>query len=689
MDRIKIHRMVIAFITIAFMALFAESILMSWELWTLPILVLGIVGIWALHITQRVEERYREIVYLAYAMFEAFFHGVHETSFFDVAVVMLMMLIVFSLLENLTMLKLILAEFFVVFALQIMLAARHQTVPFDPLNISRMALHITVMTCAYMLCRSNVNERLRAAKLLADKDRAIENYDRDMEDFLSNISHELRTPINVVGGMSSLLIKKGAGAEAEAVREAGVRLAYQVEDIQDLTEIRRGEMVVEEETYMITSLIHDIVSNLRRYEGAERLEFIVDMDTRVPAMMRGDVRKLHKILRHLLDNAMKFTRRGGVYIRVYATAKEYGVNLCFELTDTGCGMTRKDVGAAARGFYQANKRRDRSTGGVGLGLPIVYGLAHAMGGFVKIESERDKGTTVRVTIPQKVVSAEPCLKLGSSFRGDILFHVRSEKYKVPQIREFYRNMAVHLAKGLGCALYSAESAQDVERLLKKLDVTYIFMGQEEYEADPAYFDALSRRIAVVVSARSGFRTSAGSRVIVMPKPLYGLPVTQILNGENSVGDALSDGAKPVFSGVRALVVDDEPMNLVVATGVFRDYKMLTDTALGGAEAIEKFRRADYDVIFMDHMMPEMDGVEAMKRLREAAAELKRSPVIIALTANAVSGAREMFLREGFDGFIAKPIDINDFEWVMKRVLPESAVSYEQADRPARAGNEVI
>ena len=135
----------------------------------------------------------------------------------------------------------------------------------------------------------------------------------------------------------------------------------------------------------------------------------------------------------------------------------------------------------------------------------------------------------------------------------------------------------------------------------------------------------------------------------------------------------------MFTDVRALVVDDEPMNLVVASSLLRDYGMLVDTADGGAEAIKKYENGDYDVIYMDHMMPEMDGVEAMKIIRQVADSSYRKPVIIALTANALSGAREMFMREGFDGFVAKPIDIGEFERVMKNVLPEDMQRYEGRD----------
>jgi CheY-like chemotaxis protein len=128
----------------------------------------------------------------------------------------------------------------------------------------------------------------------------------------------------------------------------------------------------------------------------------------------------------------------------------------------------------------------------------------------------------------------------------------------------------------------------------------------------------------------------------------------------------------VLDGIKVLVVDDEPMNLVVASGIFKEYNMIVDTARSGKESLEKFSNNNYDIIFMDHMMPEMDGVEAMKRLKDMALQRMENICIIALTANAISGARQMFMREGFDGFISKPINIADFERTMNRVLPSIA-----------------
>ena len=392
------------------------------------------------------------------------------------------------------------------------------------------------------------------------------------------------------------------------------------------------------------------------------------------AKMRGDIKKLHKIFRHLLENAVKFTKHGGVYVRMYSENTDYGVNLCIEMTDTGIGMDRRAINSVAEGMYQVNKKRNRSSGGIGLGLFIVYGFAHRMGGFVKIESKKNLGTTVRVTIPQKVVDQSPCLELSKDAAGDILFHVRSDKYEVPRVRDFYRYMATNLATGLRVPLYAAETTNDIERLREKLNVKNIFMGQEEYEENPEYFDKLSKGdIVVAVSAYAGFKPNPGSGVITMPKPLYGYPVLKVLKeGKNAVNLGMMDSeTHPEFKNVRTLVVDDEPMNLVVATGIFSNYGMITDTAGSGKEAIQKFRSGEYDLVFMDHMMPEMDGVEAMKKIKRIAEdELNITIPVIVLTANVVSGAKEMFIREGFDGFVSKPINTADLERVMLQVLPE-------------------
>ncbi|MCR5768554.1 MAG: response regulator [Lachnospiraceae bacterium] len=681
MNKTKIHRFMITIISLAGIGLTVDSILEEWEIWVNPLMIAGVVVLWILHIGQYLTESGRETFYLAYTMFLTLFHGVHESSFFDVCPVVALVIVLFSLLDRMYALNLILAEYAMIMFIQYVFVVKPETIGLDdPIMVARLVLQSVIVVAVYIVCRMIIKSRLEQKKAMEIRDEEIEAYDNDIEDFLSNISHELRTPVNVVTGMSMLLQKNDSSEELTAVRDAGLRLSDQIEAIQDFTEVKRSSLILEEEEYMITSLVNDLVTDFRRYTGRTDLELVVDLAPSVPSLMKGDVKKIKKIISHLMDNAVKFTRRGGIYVKICIIPRKYGVNLCVEVTDTGIGMERRAISQAGAGMYQANKKRNRSTGGIGLGLSVIFGMAHRMGGFVKIESQKGSGTTVRVTVPQTVVDNSPCLKVNMEGK-DIVFHVQAGKYKVAAVREFYRDMATNMATGLRLPLYSADSAKEVERLIGKLNVGYIFMGEEEYLKAAEYFDKLSKsNIVVAVSARSGFTANPGSRVIVMPKPLYGFPVAKLLNGDKLPGSDENDVRKPFFRNVKALIVDDEPMNLVVASGIFREYGMDTDTADSGKESISKFQKGDYDIIFMDHMMPEMDGVEAMKNIKDVARKMGRDVAIVALTANAVSGAREMFLREGFDGFIAKPIDLNQFERVMKRVLPQTKIFYKEEER---------
>ena len=670
-------------ITLGSLGLIAEIVLMGWELWVPCFIIIGVVALWGMSLSERIEYDIRVLVYSGYAAMLLFYHGIHKTGFFDAGIVVILGMAAYSTLNKVYMMNIYLIEFFVVLLIHFLNLPGGDPIVYDRFNVSRILLHIAIVLLVYLICVRSINERLEDEEEKRVMGERIKQNDASMEDFLSNISHELRTPVNVVNGMSDLLIKRGVGYEADSIKNAGVRLAYQIEDIQDYTECKRQSVFLEEDNYMSISLINDVVTSFRMNSNAEDLEMVVDLSPNTPSMMRGDIKKLHKIFRHLLENAVKFTRAGGIYVKMYTEKTDYGVNLCIEMSDTGVGMNPGAIRAISEGMYQANKKRNRSSGGIGLGLYIVHGFAHRMGGFVKIESERKNGTTVRVTIPQKVVDDKPCLTLRETFDGSVLFHVRPDKYKVPKLRDFYRNMASNLASGTRVPLYAAETVYEVERLKEKMKVTHIFMGQDEYEENRGYFEELAKEdIVIAVSVDPGLKVPENSRVMFMPKPLYAYPIINILNEGWNAGGTGNQGSTetPVFKDVRALVVDDEPMNIVVATSLFREYKMIVDTAGSGKEAIRKFRENDYDLIFMDHMMPEMDGVEAMKQIKAVAADLDRKIIVIALTANAVSGAREMFIREGFDGFIAKPINTSDYERVMLRVLPADRISYEGRSR---------
>jgi signal transduction histidine kinase/ActR/RegA family two-component response regulator len=670
-------------ITVASLGAAIESISMGWEVWVPPLIIVGIIAIWWMHITQYSSATSRENFYIIFCMVVSFYHGIHKSSFFDVIVISALLMSVVALLGRLVFLRIALTEFFLIMILQLTAVIAGKTMALTTLEISRIVLHIVAEVCVYIVLKRLMEKIVEHKKEIERLQDEKKKEDHNMEDFLVNLSHELRTPVNVINGLSSLILNREKSEDILAIRHAGQRLVHQIEDIQDYSEIQREEVVMENDRYMITSLLNDILVNHSAEDKKENQEFMIDLDPSVPAVLRGDHRKITKIIEHLLDNAFKFTKVGGARLRVTSFKKDYGINLILEITDTGVGMTQKDIEGVSRGIYQADKKRDRSTGGIGLGLSIVYGLVRSMDGFVKIESEKNVGTTVRVSLYQEVIDPIPCMSVSTDRFINIVFYIIPDGRGWHRVEEMHKELASNLAKGLRINLYYAFSKDELERVLSKGTTTHVFMSDREYTLDPELARKLAEdNITVGVIAPEGFELPEMENLLAVYKPIYGLQIVQILNGRySSKRVCCEDGKiKPRLDGVRALVCDDEPMNLVVAKGLFREYNMEIDTAESGREAIDKFAEGDIDIIFMDHMMPEMDGVEAMKRIRNVADQKNKSVKIVALTANAVSGAREMFLREGFDGFIAKPINISEFERVMNRIMSDGQIDKKRGTR---------
>lgn len=668
----RVHNTVVGIMTVAAVGTMIESINMGWEYWMPTLILIGIVVAWILHLIQYKQRTFRENYYLIFSMFLSFYHGVHDTSTFDIVVVSLLLMATVTLLRRSDFLNILMIEFFFLIIMQVARNVSAGLIVIDRLVISRIALHCIGEICGYLVLR----EVILSSKADSDELERMNderNSDReDMDDFLVNISHELRTPVNVINGLSTIMMKKQVGEDVASICDAGFRMARQIEDIQDYGEIQRGDVILEESKYDIASMINDIIAGYSFYQKESGKDLIVDLDPNVPSVFMGDARRINKIFGHLLDNAFKFTPKGGVYLHITTMNHASTTNLIIEVTDTGIGMSADEIEKINNGMYQSNRTRSRSTGGIGLGLPIVYGFVRKMNGFVSIESIKGKGTTVRVSVTQMVVDPTPSLYVNGDKFFNVIYHLDPKNYKDSRVWELYRKMAVNLASKLRINMYFAPTAADVEKMLERGDITNIFMGEKEYQADPAFYDRISQKVTVAVSTTKDTIAQNGN-IVVMPRPLYGYAIVRVLNGEGGIlRPSATTVERPVLDNVRALVVDDEPLNLIVAEGLFKEYNMIVDTAGSGPEAIQKFTDNEYDVVFMDHMMPKMDGVEAAKKIRDVAFGQQKTARIVALTANVVSGAREMFAREGFDGFIGKPIDINEFERTMRTVLPRGA-----------------
>ena len=687
-ERIRgVHLAIVLVYTFAVFAVAGESILMGWELFMLPLFVVGLVTAWWLHLSQALSDKARYYIYVILIYIAMFFHAIHETSLFDVAITANLCILLFSQIDDEKVIRAGVAIYAMILAYHLAINLTKGSVATDSLTVSRMALHIVsvILTSrlALIIIRRRKNDTRNYEVIL----KSLSDANTRTENFMANISHELRTPINVVTGMTSILLKdeKDAGRleQLDAVNKAGRKLFDQIGGILDYTEIDSDRLIITNENYMMSSVINDLINEITIFEKRRDLEIIFDVDAELPRLLFGDAKRIKKILHLLIDNAVKFTKEGGVFIRIYSFKREYGINLCIDVIDTGIGISAEEIGRIKQGFYQSDGGRDRRAGGIGLGLPIVYGFVHLMNGFVKIDSNEGSGTKVHISIPQQVADPSPSVSVDNAGDLCIACYLRPEKYKHPAIRDYYSELISDIVKGLKVNLHRIAKKEDLDKVFNAYAVTHIFIGAEEYMQAPEYFEEMAEKTRVIVVADENFRPRAGSFTEIIKKPFYVLPVAAALNStarkDEFDNDMLYGRLQPVFKGVKALVVDDEEMNLVVAGGIFRNYQMEVDVAGSGAEAISMCNEKDYDIVFMDHMMPEMDGIEAMKRIREQTRLKGKVPVIVALTANAVSGAREMFIAEGFDGFVAKPVDTIELIRVLRRVLPQSVVSFVKND----------
>ncbi|MBQ7564187.1 MAG: response regulator [Lachnospiraceae bacterium] len=665
------HLFLLVSYTIISVVLIFEAVMLSWEIWALPLVALGVGLSWYLHISGKIPEYYRLWIYTTFILMTFFYYGIHWTSFYDLAPVISYFILLFSVtgVERFVTVCQIVYYLVMLYDIVAMLRAGET---FDFLNISRILLHMLMIFMIGYVSKLIIRRRRSVYLKLDQEITGLRSITQSMDRFLTTVSHEIRTPINVVIGLTTMVLKREENEESRkdlnSILSAGYRAAGQIDDVLDYTELDLDRLGVANEVYMIASLINDLVTELKMQQNIVH-ELIFDVDAETPAAFIGDSEKIRKILRHLITNGMKFTKKGGVYARIYTMERDYGVNLCIEITDTGIGMKEEEIDRIFEQFYQTDTARGRAAGGFGIGMTIVHGLVQSMGGFIHIDSELNVGTSVIVSIPQKVADPSRCMYLSDRNSIRVGGYLRFSRAEVPRVREFYNSMVSHMEKGLGITIHRAENISDLNRLMLTWDLTHIIVGDTEYLQETEAIEELAKRTVVIVVAEDSFQVREDSAVRILRKPFYCFPIVSLLDETQKKEPRTADlDIRRYLSGAEILVVDDEPMNLLVARGIFGEYGMRVETATNGPEAIRLCRKKRYDIIFMDHMMPDMDGVEAMKLIRSDAGKRDEDLIIIALTANAVSSAKEMFLQEGFDGFIPKPIELPVLERVLVKAI---------------------
>jgi len=508
---------------------------------------------------------------------------------------------------------------------------------------------------------------------LIDANRKAEAASQAKSDFLAKMSHEIRTPMNAITGMAELLLRGELSEEARGyvqdIKQAGNNLVSIINDILDFSKIEAGKLEIIPINYLLSSLINDTVNIIRMRLIEKPVRFYTNIDGSIPNSLIGDEVRLRQILLNLLSNAVKYSEKGHIGFTITVDKRDdKQVWLKIDVNDTGRGIKPEDQAKLFDEFVKVDVKKNQGIEGTGLGLAITKRLCIAMGGSISMESEYGKGSIFTAIIPQGIETQTPLAAVEDA---------KNKKVLVYEGRINYAKSICWTLENMGVPHTMTENQNDFAAALYREEWFFVFSGYGLYEkirplmeqSDAFFFGGKKPSLALMVE----WGTEAhipGVRFVSIP--VQSLSIANVLNGKaDSKGYIKSSGIiRFTFPSARILVVDDIATNLKVVEGLLAPYCAELDTCLNGLQAIELVKRNMYDVVFMDHMMPEMDGIEATSIIRSLEGERFRTLPIIALTANAVVGMHEMFIQNGFNDFLSKPIDVSKLDEMLDRWIPE-------------------
>ncbi len=498
-------------------------------------------------------------------------------------------------------------------------------------------------------------ENMNTIMELADE---AQSASRSKSEFLANMSHEIRTPMNAIIGMAELGLREELSPSVYeniiGIKHAGNNLLAIINDILDFSKIESGKMEVYAEEYYLPSLLNDVVNIIRTKVMEKTVLFVVNIDSTLACKLRGDEVRIRQILLNLLGNATKFTKKGTVILNVTGEVNGKVLNMVYEIIDTGIGIREEDIGELFGEFSQVDRKKNRNVEGTGLGLAISKRLANVMYGDITVESIYGEGSTFTFTVPQEIIDARPIAK------------VKDANVLLYENRKPYLDSNIYTLENLGVNYETVEEKKSFYEKVEKENYDFIFMPTILFDEEILDKNIEDIKEKLVLSAEFGEEILV-KNVKTMSQPLNCISVANVLNREDNVhvvGEEFAIRFKAPEATV--LIIDDIQTNLKVAKGLMLPYGMQIDTVLSGEEAIEMIKAKKYDVIFMDHMMPGMDGIEATAEIRRLGFV---DVPIVALTANAISGVKEMFESAGMNDFLAKPIEMSKLNSILEKWIP--------------------